>query len=132
VGGDNSHVVFWSKIAWWKRKCETVCYHDATASSSVASVQGEVFAHFHAVTVKHHSRTRNWLLDLPGQILCKQSPSCQRKWWACSWLCLFRSRWVWTFHVWIMLSSPIACQGLCLTFSEICTKFNVRSLSDPS
>jgi hypothetical protein len=28
---------------------------DATASSSVAKVQGEVFAHFHAVAIKCHS-----------------------------------------------------------------------------
>jgi hypothetical protein len=35
-----------------KRKCETVRCPDATASSFVAKVPGEVFAHFHAVAVK--------------------------------------------------------------------------------
>jgi hypothetical protein len=29
--------------------------HDATASSFVAKVRGEVFTHFHAVAVKRHS-----------------------------------------------------------------------------
>jgi hypothetical protein len=33
---DDSHIVFGKKIPWWKRKCETVCCHDATASSLVA------------------------------------------------------------------------------------------------
>jgi hypothetical protein len=32
---------------------------DATASSFVAKVQGEIFAHFHAVAEKHLSSTRN-------------------------------------------------------------------------
>jgi hypothetical protein len=30
---------------------------------------------------------RNWLFGLPEGIICEQSPWCQRKWWACSWLC---------------------------------------------
>jgi hypothetical protein len=34
-------------------------------SSFAAKVQGKVFAHFHAVTVKHHSSMWNWLLGLP-------------------------------------------------------------------
>jgi hypothetical protein len=34
-----------------KRKCET---NDATASSFVAKVWGEVFANFHAVALKRH------------------------------------------------------------------------------
>jgi hypothetical protein len=80
--GDDSHVV-----PWWKRKCETVRCRDATASFFVAKVWGEVFAHFHTVTLKHQNSMQNWLFDLPGQILCEQSPWCQRKWWACSWLC---------------------------------------------
>jgi hypothetical protein len=33
------------------------------------------------------SSMRNWPFGLPGWILCEQSPWCQRKWWACSWLC---------------------------------------------
>jgi hypothetical protein len=31
---------------------EMVHWHDATASSFVAKVQGKVFAHFHTVTIK--------------------------------------------------------------------------------
>jgi hypothetical protein len=39
-----------------------MCCHDATASSFVAKCQGEVFAHFHAIAVKHHSSMQNWVL----------------------------------------------------------------------
>jgi hypothetical protein len=87
VGGGQQSCCSWSKIPWWKRKCEMVCCHDATASSFVAKIQGKVFAHFHTVTVRHHSSMRNWLFGLPGRIVCEQSPWCQRKWCACSWLC---------------------------------------------
>jgi hypothetical protein len=82
---DDSHVVS-AKIPWWKRKCETVCCHDATASNFVGKVRCEVFAHFHAVTVKCHSSMQNWLLGLPVRILYEQSPWCQIKLWATSWL----------------------------------------------
>jgi hypothetical protein len=34
-------------------------YHDATASSSAVNVRGEVFVHFHAVAMKHHSSMWN-------------------------------------------------------------------------
>jgi hypothetical protein len=44
--------MFWSKIPWSRRKQEMVCCHDATASSFVAKVWGEVFAHFHSVAIK--------------------------------------------------------------------------------
>jgi hypothetical protein len=44
--------------------------HDAAASSFVAKVQGEVFAHFHLVIVKRHNSMRSSLLGLPEQILC--------------------------------------------------------------
>jgi hypothetical protein len=43
--------------------------HDATVSSFVARVQCEVFTHFHAVAVKHHSSMRNWLFGHSGWIL---------------------------------------------------------------
>jgi hypothetical protein len=36
-----------------------VRFHDATASSSVTKVWGEVFAHFHAIYIKHHSSMQN-------------------------------------------------------------------------
>jgi hypothetical protein len=38
---------------------EAVCCHDATANSFVAKVQGEVFAHFHAVNEKCLSSMQN-------------------------------------------------------------------------
>jgi hypothetical protein len=58
--GEDSHV----GIPWWKRKHETVRCRDATASSFVAKVRGEVFAHFQAVAVKPHSSMRKLLFDL--------------------------------------------------------------------
>jgi hypothetical protein len=50
--GDNSHVAIGKKIPWLRRKCETVRCCDATASSFVAKIRGENFAHFQAVAVK--------------------------------------------------------------------------------
>jgi hypothetical protein len=47
---------------------------DATASSFIVKVWGEVFAHFHAVNVKLRSNMQNELLGLPGQSLYEQSP----------------------------------------------------------
>jgi hypothetical protein len=40
-------------------KCDAVHCHDATASSYVAKVRGEVFTHFHAVAVKLCSNMQN-------------------------------------------------------------------------
>jgi hypothetical protein len=57
---------------------------DARASTVVAKVRCEVFAHFHSAAVKRHSSVRNWLLGLRGRILWDQFLLCQRKWWACS------------------------------------------------
>jgi hypothetical protein len=56
------------KIPPWKRKCETVRCRDATSSSFVTKVQGEVFTQFHAVTIKHHSSMQNCLFGRPGQM----------------------------------------------------------------
>jgi hypothetical protein len=55
---------FWSKIPWWKKKCETVRCRDA-----IAYVRGEVFAQFHVVTKKCHSSIRKLLFVLPGRVL---------------------------------------------------------------
>jgi hypothetical protein len=84
---DDSHVAFGKKILYWKRKFETVCCRDATASSFVAKLCAKVFVHFHAVVVQCLSSMQNLLFGLPGPILCEQSPLCQRKLWACSWFC---------------------------------------------
>jgi hypothetical protein len=50
---DDSHVVFCQKFLGEKG---SVRCHDATGSSFVAKVPGEVFTHFHEVAVKCHSR----------------------------------------------------------------------------
>jgi hypothetical protein len=100
----------------------------------VTKVLGEVFSHFHAVTVKRYSRMQNWLFGMPGRILW-----CQRGW-VCSWLCRLP---VSPFSVSVSLDMPFKhpctahacipkllpnhCQGLCHTFSEICTKFDVHT-----
>jgi hypothetical protein len=87
VGGGRESCCFWPKIPWWKREYEMVSCRDATARSFVTKVWGKAFKHFHAVAVKRHSSKRNWLFGLPEQIICKQSSYCQRKLWACSWVC---------------------------------------------
>jgi hypothetical protein len=50
VGGGRQSCYVWSKIPGWKRKFETVLCRNATASSFVAKLRGELFAHFHAVS----------------------------------------------------------------------------------
>jgi hypothetical protein len=55
--GDDSHVVLGQKCPD-EKSCETMRSPDATASSFVAKVRGEVFAHFHAVAVKRHSKSK--------------------------------------------------------------------------
>jgi hypothetical protein len=51
--GDDSHVDFCQKFQG--EKVSEMYFHDATASSFMAKVWGEVFAYFCAVTVKFHS-----------------------------------------------------------------------------
>jgi hypothetical protein len=48
-----------NKFPGEKRKRKTVHCHDATASSFVTKVWGEVFSHLHAVTVHCHSSMQN-------------------------------------------------------------------------
>jgi hypothetical protein len=86
VGGGRQSCCFWATAPWWERKCEMVLCRDVTSSSFVTKVWGEVFAHFLAVAVEGQGCMRNWLFGLPGRIRCEQSPWCQRKCWACSWL----------------------------------------------
>jgi hypothetical protein len=73
-GGRRRPCCFWSRILWLQRKCETVRCSDAAASSVIAKVRGEVFAHFQAVAVKRHSTIWNRLLFLPGGIKFRISP----------------------------------------------------------
>jgi hypothetical protein len=75
VGEDDSNVIFGKKKSLVKWKFVTVRCRDETASSSFfffpATVQDEVFAHFHALNVKRHRIVWNLLFDLPGRILCE-------------------------------------------------------------
>jgi hypothetical protein len=52
-------MLFLVKNSLVKKKYETVCCHDATASSFVAKVRGEVFSHFHADAIKGHNNVQN-------------------------------------------------------------------------
>jgi hypothetical protein len=51
--GDGSLVIL-VKDSQIKEKCGTPRCRDATGSSFVAKVRGEVFAHVHAVAVRRH------------------------------------------------------------------------------
>jgi hypothetical protein len=132
---DDSHVMLGERFLV-ERKRETVRCRDATASSFVVKFLGKVLAHFEAVAVKCHSNMRKWLFDLPGRILCERYPRCQRKLWACSWLC--------SSIVSVSLDFPCTahasfserlsnhCHGLRLTFPEICTTFDAVPVLDSS
>jgi hypothetical protein len=52
--GNKSNAGFGSKFAGEKGKSEMMRYHDATASSFVAKVPGDVFTNFHLVAIKRH------------------------------------------------------------------------------
>jgi hypothetical protein len=67
-------ILFLVKYSLVKRKCGTVSCLDATDSSFVAKVLGEVLANFYAVAIKRHINMRNWLCGLPGRIIWEQSP----------------------------------------------------------
>jgi hypothetical protein len=113
---------------------------NATASFFVTKVWGEVFSHFYTVSVKRHSSMQNLQFDVPGWILCEGSRWCQGKWWARSRLCsppvspfLFSvsSDSPCTGHTCFPEQTSYLCQGLCCTFSEICTKFDACLQLDP-
>jgi hypothetical protein len=110
VGGGTGVMLCLVTCPLWRRKCGTVRCYDATASSFVAKVQGEVFSHFHTFTVEDHSSMRNSLFGLPERILYEQSPWYEGKWWACSRLLLFTCLAFFclplTEHVRFMDSSP--------------------------
>jgi hypothetical protein len=55
----DSHVVFGKKIPWQKQDVQNCDCCDATATSFADKVRREVFAHFRAVAVKHHSSMQN-------------------------------------------------------------------------
>jgi hypothetical protein len=101
---------FWSKVPYWKRKCEKVRCRDAAASSFVTKVRGEVFEHFNAVVIKRHSSMRNWLFNYHDEFFMDIKENDEHSLGFDLHLSLlFRSRWVWIFRVWLVLSSPNAC-----------------------
>jgi hypothetical protein len=53
--GDDNHVVY-GKEFHGEKESESWCI---VASSFIAKVQGKVFAHFHALTIKRHSSMWN-------------------------------------------------------------------------
>jgi hypothetical protein len=131
---DDSYVVFAKKLTG-EKECETVRCRDATASSLVAKVRGEVFAHFHAVAVSGIDRL-----------------ACQDEFFANSFLdvkkimsmlltFLFTSL---AFSVSASLDFPCTAhtffpkhlsnhfQGLLRSVSEICIKLDAAPLSGPS
>jgi hypothetical protein len=63
-------ILFLVKKSLEKTKVWDGACREATASSSVAIVREEVFAHFLAVAVQRHSIMRNWLCRLSGRIIC--------------------------------------------------------------
>jgi hypothetical protein len=72
--------------------------------------RGHVLAHVHAVAVKRHSSMRSRLFGLPGRTLCEQSLDVKENDAhaldvALRLSRLFRSRWVWTSLVRLILSS---------------------------
>jgi hypothetical protein len=115
---------------------------DETASLFVTNTWCEVFANFQAIAVEGRSSLRNWLFGLPGRLLCKRSPGCEREWRACSRLCSLPVRpsslcpepsipikQPCTVHTFLPKGLRNHYQGLHRTFSEISTKHYARSLS---
>jgi hypothetical protein len=100
--GVHSHVVFGQKFPSKKGIVRWVRCRDATASSSVTKVRGEVFAHFHMVTVICHSSMQNWLLACQDNSLWTITLMSKK-------IINIRFWWGWTFCVQFMLSSLNAC-----------------------
>jgi hypothetical protein len=59
VGWEMTVILFFIINSLIKKKCEMAHCREATASSSVAKVMGEVFAYFHEVAIKRHSSMWN-------------------------------------------------------------------------
>ena len=112
VGGGWQQFCFSPETGGWGQKCETGRCHGEVARSVLAKVGGVVFALFHAVSAKLRSRTQNSQFCLLGQILCAQSPWCQRKWRSWSWDCFSP---VWPFFgLWWRGAFPLGGLSLCL------------------
>jgi hypothetical protein len=136
VGEGRHSCSFWLQILLWKGKRKTVRCRAATASSSVAKVRGEVFAHFQAVAVKRHSsicparanffcenplnlkenneHVLDFVLHLPRLLSVCPEPSMPFKHPCTAHACLIIAR----------VSAAL--------FTEISTKFEAVPFSDPS
>jgi hypothetical protein len=97
--GDDSSFVFDKKFPGEKRSVEVHCC-DTTASSFDAKVQGNIFAHFHAVTVKRHSTVdcmasqEKVFVSNPIYVTEIDEHALH---FALHLSCLLGSQWVWTF-----------------------------------
>jgi hypothetical protein len=118
-----------------------VCCRDATASSFVSKVQGEFFAHFHAVTVKVTVVCGINCLICQGEFFVNNPIDIKEN---------DDHAIDFTLHLFspvsVSLSLGFPCaanaflperlsnnfQGLWQSFSEICTKCDAASLSNPS
>jgi hypothetical protein len=78
------------------------------------------------------------LFDLPGRILCNNPLDVKENYehaleFSFNLPRLFRSRWIWTFRVRLIISCPNLCPIIAgvsvATFSEICTTFDAYSPS---
>jgi hypothetical protein len=111
---------FFVRTPWWKSKCETVRCSTATAASYfVAKVRSEVFAHFHALAITHHSSI--WLWPARKNFLWIV-PLVSKKMMSMLFICLvfscLRDFGLSLHGLW--LSNH--CQGLHRTFSVACTE----------
>jgi hypothetical protein len=84
VGGEN-HVVL-AKNSLVKKEVWNGALYWCNSQFICCKSSGNVFAHFHAVTVKYRSTMWSLPFGMSGRILREQSPWYQRKWRACSWL----------------------------------------------
>jgi hypothetical protein len=69
VGGRWQPFCISPETAGWGRKCEMGRCHGEAARSVLAKVRGDIFARFHAVAAKCHSKTRNSQFGLFGPVL---------------------------------------------------------------
>jgi hypothetical protein len=98
--------------------------------SALSYCSGQSLRTFSCSCCKSHSSMQNWQFGLPGRILCEQSPWCQRKLWACFWLCSSVSVSL-DFPCMAHAFFPEHLSNHC-TFSKICTNFYAVPLSDTS
>jgi hypothetical protein len=108
----------WDGALWWRNS------HFYCRQSSGRNLT------FSRTRRKSHSSMQNWLLGLSGKIMSMLLTLLFTR------LAFFRSRWVWTFRVRLMLSSRnaylIIARVSVDSFFEICTMFDAVPLSDPS